>query len=267
MAASTGLYPPRENDLVERGVGFFARRWLLWVNLFFGLYAGLPWLSPLARAGGLKGLGEGIFFAYRFLCHQQAAYSYHLLGYQVAYCQRDTAIYTTIFLAGLLFGLLRRRLPRLPGWVLLLGSAPMGLDGLTQTPRALLPSWPLREQNPWAVFLTGGALPTWFYVGDAVGSLNWWLRTLTGILFGLTLVLVAYPWIEREMRRGGLTRVTVVPPAAPRFPHGRSEETGPAAALCAGRTPPPGELAGPAPASRDDRKRRRPDVGAAARSP
>lgn len=249
--------PSRETVAVEQNGSFFARHWLLWVNLFFGLYAGLPWLSPLARAWGLKPLGDGIFLLYRFLCHQQPAYSYHILGYQVAYCQRDTAIYTTIFLAGLLFGLLRRRLRPLPGWAFLLFSAPMALDGLTQTPRSLLPSWPLREENAWAVFLTGGALPSWFYAGDAVGSLNWWLRTITGTLFGLGLAWTVYPWIEREIRRGALSQITVVPPAGPRSPHGTSVGTGPAVAPVAGDSPLPVAPADLAPASPGGTRHRR----------
>ena len=56
------------------------------------------------------------------------------LGYKVALCQRDTAIYGAIFLFGLLYGLLQfglgRQVRPIRWWVYVgLGLAPMGLDG------------------------------------------------------------------------------------------------------------------------------------------
>lgn len=29
-----------------------------------------------------------------------------------------------------------------------------------------------RDTNVWLAYLTGGGLPTWFYIGDALGSFN-----------------------------------------------------------------------------------------------
>jgi uncharacterized membrane protein len=244
---------------IERLARFMLRHWLFMVNLLVGLYAALPWLSPLARALGWDFLGQAIFMLFRPpVCHQQPDLSYHIFGYQVAYCHRDTAIYTTIFLAGLLFGLVRRRCQPLRWWALLLLTLPIVIDGVTQTPRSLLPSWPLRTENPWAVWLTGGILPRWFYAGDAIGSLNWWLRTVTGALFGLGLVLAFYPRIEAEAVRGLAVATAPLAPTAPRSPRGTSVGTGPAAAPGAGGSPPPAVGAGLAPASPDDRRRRRP---------
>lgn len=192
------LHPAPPPDRVERALRFLLRHWLLWLNLGIGVYAALPWLSPLARMAGWEGLGLALFRLYSPpICHQQPAYSYHLGGYQVAYCQRDTAIYTTFLLAGLLFGLLRTRLRPWPWWALLLSMVPLGIDGLTQLPRSILPNWTLRTTNTWAVWLTGGLLPNAFYVGDGVGTLNWLLRTATGALFAAGLVFTVYPLIEK----------------------------------------------------------------------
>ncbi|MBN1483343.1 MAG: DUF2085 domain-containing protein [Chloroflexia bacterium] len=201
MALPDELYENRWTMALDRLGHFLARHWLLCLNLLLGGYAVLPWLSPLARAWGWHRLGQAIFMAYRPLCHQQPAISYHLWGYQVAYCQRDAAIYTTILAAGLLFALLRRHWRPLPWWLFLLSVIPMGLDGLTQAPAALLPTWTLRSENHWAVVLSGGLFRPSFYVGDAIGHLNWWLRTITGFLFGLGLVWAVYPRVESEMRR------------------------------------------------------------------
>lgn len=203
MSLPADLWANRWTTALDRAVRFFVRHWLLWANLAVGLYAGLPWLSPLARAWGWSRLGETIFWVYSWLCHQSRDASYHLFGYQVAYCHRETALYSAMLLGGILFGICRRRMHDVPWWPLILSLILLGLDGFTQAPRALLPQWPLRTENRWAVVLTGGILPAWFYVGDGVGTLNWWLRTVTGGLFGLALVLALYPRVEAAMRAEG----------------------------------------------------------------
>jgi hypothetical protein len=53
-----------------------------------------------------------------------------------------------------------------------------------------------RDTNAWAAWLTGGAFGPAFYTGTGIGSLNWLLRTLTGALFGLASVWLAYPLLE-----------------------------------------------------------------------
>ena len=194
-------YEDRSTRFFERSVHFLARHWLLWANLLVGLYALLPWVSPLLRAVGWSRPGLALFLAYRPLCHQQPELCYRFLGYQVAYCQRDTAIYTSLFLGGLLFGLLRRRFRPLPAWVFLFAVAPTAVDGVTHLIELVFPDWSLRTQNRWAIALTGGVFPAWFYAGDGVGTLNWGLRTFSGLLFGLGLALTVYPYIEKEVRR------------------------------------------------------------------
>ncbi|MGH2605252.1 MAG: DUF2085 domain-containing protein [Anaerolineales bacterium] len=98
------------------------------------------------------------------------------VGYKVAFCQRDVAIYAGVLTGGLVYALSRRRLPALPLWAwLVFGIAPIALDGGTQ----LLSGWgwfpgPLRESTPA-------------------------LRTLTGIAFGFLNVWYAYPLVEETM--------------------------------------------------------------------
>lgn len=198
---SSGAIFSASPDRFERALRFLLHHWLLWLNLAIGVYALLPWLSPLARLVGCEGLGQFLFRLYRPpICHQQPELSYFLGGYQVAYCQRDTALYTTLLLAGLLFGLLRRHVRPWPWWALALCTLPIAVDGLTQVPRAILPDWTLRTHNTWAVALTGGIFPSAFYVGDGFGTLNWLLRTATGALFAVGLVFTLYPMIEKGTR-------------------------------------------------------------------
>jgi uncharacterized membrane protein len=175
----------------------FARHWLALANLALGLYIGLPLLAPVLMHEGYAGAGSLIYTVFKPLCHQmpersffffgpQATYAYaelaaHLggtvparyigdaaIGWKVAVCQRDVAIYGTALLAGLAFALLRKRLRPLGlKWAAAL-TLPMGVDG------------------------TGQLFGLW-------GS-TWLSRVITGALFGLMLVWAAFPHLERGMR-------------------------------------------------------------------
>jgi len=99
------------------------------------------------------------------------------LGYKVAMCERDVAIYGAFLIFGLLFGLTRRRIPPLPWYLwLLLGWLPIGLDGLSQILSQVPHSFiPYRESTPL-------------------------LRTFTGFMFGFTTAWFGYPLIEASMK-------------------------------------------------------------------
>ena len=103
------------------------------------------------------------------------------VGYKVALCERDVAIYASILFFGLLFGLTGRRFPQLH-WALwiLLGLGPVGLDGFSQlfsqfNWQALTSILPYRESTPF-------------------------LRVLTGSMFGFFTAWFAYPNIEESMQ-------------------------------------------------------------------
>ncbi len=106
------------------------------------------------------------------------------MGWKVAYCQRDVAIYGTIAIASLVFVILQKlkiKVPYLPFWgYVLIALAPIGLDGFSQlfaNPPFNgfgLPIYPVRESTPF-------------------------LRVLTGSLFGLGNAWLAYPYIAESM--------------------------------------------------------------------
>ena len=52
-----------------------------------------------------------------------------------------------------------------------------------------------RDSNAWLASLTQHALPVSFYVGDALGSFNSWMRLLTGVLAGFGIAWLAFPYI------------------------------------------------------------------------
>ena len=102
------------------------------------------------------------------------------VGYKVALCERDVAIYLSILLFGILYGLSGRRIKSLH-WALwlLIGIAPIGLDGFSQLFSQFNWAWldsliPYRESTPY-------------------------LRVFTGALFGFMTAWFAYPNIEESM--------------------------------------------------------------------
>jgi uncharacterized membrane protein len=99
------------------------------------------------------------------------------VGFKVALCERDVAIYLGILTFGLIFAATGRRIKALPWYVwIAIGLVPIGLDGfsqiLSQPPISLLP---YRESTPL-------------------------LRSITGFLFGFTTAWFGYPMAEQAMR-------------------------------------------------------------------
>jgi uncharacterized membrane protein len=193
---------------IDRMVRWLARHWLALFNVFVAIFFALPFLAPVLMHIGATGAGQLIYVVYSPTCHQLPERSYFLfgpqvvyseaeleavgamptglnlfqrellrypgnpqIGYKVAFCERDAAIYGSILLAGLLYGwrrkTLKRAMPKLPFWGYVLFLVPMALDGFTQ--------------------LFGWRESTWF------------LRLITGMLFGVASVWLAYPYVQEAM--------------------------------------------------------------------
>jgi len=102
------------------------------------------------------------------------------MGYKVAQCERNVAIYTALFLGCLIFSIprVRRNLRTAPFLLyILVGILPIGLDGfaqlLSEPPFSLIPMY---ESSPL-------------------------FRTLTGALFGLMNAWLALPYLAESMRQ------------------------------------------------------------------
>jgi len=116
------------------------------------------------------------------------------LGYKMALCERDMAIYGFVFVGGLVYGLLRRRydikpLPLIA--FIIIGMGPIGLDGFSQ----LFGYWstPLDGSTPSGVM---AAINGIFSLRESTP----FLRTFTGALFGFMLVWLAYPHVDGGMK-------------------------------------------------------------------
>ena len=213
----------------ERLVYWLSDHWLLTFNILWGVFVIAPWLAPVLMKFGLPGVGNGIYWVYQFFCHQLPERSFFLFGpqpmyslsqigavwptsdpivlrqfvgsadfgWKVAYSDRMVAMYTSFWIASIGFAFVRRRLKPLPLWAYFLMILPMAIDGTTHL---LSDPWAFnlgfRTTNEWLVHLTGGALPASFYAGDALGSFNSWMRLITGALFGIASVWLAFPYAE-----------------------------------------------------------------------
>ena len=180
---------------------WIARHWLALFNTAWGVYVLLPFLAPVFMDLGWYAPARMIYGLYSLFCHQLPDHSYFLfgpqvapltptleaggmppdlgffqqrrfignplLGYKVGICQRDVAIYGSIFVGGLIFALVRKRVKPLPFKLFLILLIPMAVDGLTQL-------FGLRVSN-------------------------WWLRSVTGAIFGFAAVFLAYPYVQEAM--------------------------------------------------------------------
>lgn len=131
-------------------------------------------------------------------------------GFKIAWSDRMVSFYTPYFLSGLWMAVSRRRRRRetgnplatsgwkaLPVWLWILFLVPLGIDGFTHMiSDAINFGAAFRDTNAWLAVLTNNAFPATFYAGDAIGSFNWWMRLLTGLLAGFGTMRFILPMLE-----------------------------------------------------------------------
>jgi uncharacterized membrane protein len=173
------------------------RHWLLALNAALGVFLVGALAAPILAAAGARSAADGLYAAYHLTCHQWAFRSFFLfatqqpvavydqqqltnqaldpftfvgtpaLGWKMAFCERDLAIYLGLLLVGLLYA--RGRTLRPAGFALYgVLVFPMALDGFTQ-----LFGW--REST-------------------------WELRVLTGLVFGLASAWLVLPRLDASFR-------------------------------------------------------------------
>lgn len=128
--------------------------------------AGVEGLIPFEQSIGIP--DEDILSARTFTGNEQ-------VGFKIALCQRDVAIYAAIVGFGLLYTLTKRKLPAIPWYLwILFGLVPIGIDGVSQ----------LLSQPPWSFFSYRESTP--------------FLRTLTGAMFGFFTAWFGFPIMEQS---------------------------------------------------------------------
>lgn len=187
---------------VNRGARWLARHWLALLNLFWSIYVGLPVLAPVLMDVGWTGPAGAIYLLYRPACHQRPERSFFIdgpkaaysrpelaaagidvdplaraignatIGWKMAFCERDTAMYGATLATGLVYGLLRkrlRRMRRMPFRIYLLFLIPIGVDGTLQLIGLYESSWLARSLTG-ALFGVGSALFAYPYLDDSFGD-------------------------------------------------------------------------------------------------
>jgi uncharacterized membrane protein len=123
-----------------------------------------------------------------------------VMGWKVAWSDRMVSLYGGVWVAALLWKLLRSRIQPL-GWKgMLLLALPMAVDGLTHMVSDFSGiGQGFRDTNLWLSNLTENAFPAAFYAGDAWGSFNSMMRLLTGFLFALGVVWFSFPYMQEAL--------------------------------------------------------------------
>ena len=209
----------------------FARHWLIIFNLLIAVWVGLPWLAPVFLHWDWGRAASSVYSFYAFQCHQLPQRSFFLfgpkpmyslaevqaawqnttdpsvlrqwignvdMGWKVAWSDRMVSMYTSLFLASIVYAFARKQIRLLPLWGFVLLLLPMLVDGGTHMISDLTGlGQGFRDTNLWLAALTGNIFPSTFYAGDALGSFNSWMRLITGVLFGFAVIGLAYPVIDR----------------------------------------------------------------------
>ena len=217
---------------VDQWTYCLSKNWLSIFAVIFGIWIGLPFLPPIFMVMGWEGLANVIYLLYAFQCHQlpqrsffffgmQSMYSLNDIqaiwqdttnplilrqfignpdmGWKVAWSDRMVYMYTSILVFGGKWWILHRKVKPLPWWGFIILLLPMAFDGTSHliSDFAGIGSG-FRDNNTWLVSLTMNAFSAKFYVGDAFGSFNSWIRLLTGVLFGLGIVWFGFPYLDRS---------------------------------------------------------------------
>jgi uncharacterized membrane protein len=200
------------SESLDRLARWLEHHWLAAAVALLLTYGLLPFAAPVLKWLGLDGPAQLIYQPYKLTCHTYGFRSFFLfgerfvydretferlsgistsgaqyagllrardfqgnprMGYKVALCQRDVAIYLSMGLGGVIYALARRRARPMPFWLFVaLGVLPIGLDGFSQ----------LLSQPPF------GLLP--------YRESNWILRLVTGGLFGFSAAWLVFPLID-----------------------------------------------------------------------
>jgi uncharacterized membrane protein len=205
----------RTISAIDQYIFWFTNHFLKIFNGFFFIFIGLAVLAPVLMHFNIEGPANVIYKVYRLFCHQLPYRSWFLFGqqafypipeanlgssvtidavlqsvnygtepvnyflgspvwgYKMALCQRDVAIYGSILITGIFYSVFKDKLPRI-SWLIwvIIGIIPMGIDGTLQ----------LVGELPLSLF---SWIPDWESTPI--------IRTITGILFGVTTTWLLLP--------------------------------------------------------------------------
>ena len=124
------------------------------------------------------------------------------MGWKVAWSDRMISFYTSVWLFAIVWYPFRRKVKSIAWWGFALLLLPILLDGVTHAVSDLAGiGQGFRDTNAWLAAITSNSFPASFYTGDALGSFNSIMRFLTGLLAGLGIVWLSFPYIFKSQIR------------------------------------------------------------------
>ena len=229
MSIFTATVRPKSKQSIFQWIG---NHWFSTFLIVYGLWVFTPLLAPVFMHIGWIGAGKAIYFIYSFFCHQlpersfflfgqKTMYSLHeiqaawwdsinpmilrqftgneSMGWKIAWSDRMISFYTSVWLFALLWYPLRRKIKSISWWGLILLLLPLAVDGGTHAVSDLAGiGQGFRDTNVWLAVLTNHTYPATFYAGDALGSFNSLMRLITGLLAGLGIVWLVFPYIAQS---------------------------------------------------------------------
>ena len=154
---------------VDRWIYRFAGHWLRWVNVLFVGCISLVLVAPLLSWLGLHSIGDPIYAVFGVFCHQRDDRSFHIAGHPLACCERCAAVYASLAIGGVFFALARPHVRRIRYTEAVALCSPLIIDGL--------------------------AVGAGMYDGNAA------IRVVTGMLFGIGLAWLMFPWLDDGFRQ------------------------------------------------------------------
>ena len=149
---------------VDRRIYRFSAHWIRWTNLIFCTYVALVVAAPILAASGQNQIATPIYHFFGLFCHQRDDRSFHIAGYPLACCERCAAVYLALAAGGLAYAMTRSRVRRIRYVEAVLLMSPLVIDGM--------------------------AVGANLYAGNVL------VRVITGVLFGIGLVWIMFPWMD-----------------------------------------------------------------------
>ncbi len=208
---------------------WLAHHWFGVFLVVYGLWVFLPFFAPLFMYIGWGGAGKAIYLIYSFFCHQLPERSFFFfgqetmyslseiqavwqgtnnpfilrtfignetMGWKIAWSDRMIWFYASVWFFAALWFPFRRKIKPLSWWGLVLLLLPIALDGGSHAISDFAGiGQGFRDSNLWLAQLTSHALPVTFYAGDGLGSFNSIMRLISGLLAGLGITWLAFPYI------------------------------------------------------------------------
>jgi uncharacterized membrane protein len=229
MSTFTTTVHPKSKQSIFQWVG---EHWFSTFLIVYGAWVFAPFLAPIFMHIGWIGAGKAVYFIYSFFCHQLPERSFFLfgertmyslneiqgawqnsinpmilrqftgnetMGWKVAWSDRMISFYTSVWLFAIVWYPFRQRIKPIPWWEFVLLQLPIVLDGVTHAVSDLAGiGQGFRDTNTWLAALTGNNFSTSFYAGDALGSFNFLMRFNTGLLVGLGIVWLVFPYVFKK---------------------------------------------------------------------